>query len=52
MEEFLSIGCGEAVEVTKSTRDPFVSLYAQLGNRDLGCQIIDSVKLTRENVLT
>jgi hypothetical protein len=50
--QFLSIGYGEDVAVTESTRDVFVSLCVELGNEDVYSQILDVVELTCDNVLS
>jgi hypothetical protein len=51
IEKLISLGYGDDVEVPLTTRDLFVSLCTELGNEDLCCQILDSVKLTCDNVL-
>jgi hypothetical protein len=51
IEQFLSIGYGEEVELSQSTRGPFFSLCKELGNEDFCFQILENVELTCENVL-
>jgi hypothetical protein len=51
-DRFLSIGYGEEVEVTDSTRALLLSLCTELGNEDLCRHIVQDAKLTPENVLS